>query len=115
MSRPLTDQEAADRKALEKLAADSGDDWEVVETDEPTPQDPQSQHRALVRLLKANLAAQAVTARVLLKHDTWIEGIRGVWTKAKKLWPAVLVLVARPEIVPEWIVKSVKFLVENLQ
>ena len=114
----MTDQNnqiAADRRALEQLAkSDSGDHWEAVETDEPTPEDADGRHRTLVRLLKANLAGNAVLARVMLRHDDWLLKAGKVWsiagTVAKRVWPAGLVIAARPEIVPEWIWKAVSTL-----
>lgn len=109
----MTDQEVVDRKALEKLAkrADSGDEWEAVETDEPTPNDPTLLNRVLVRKLDAVLAAQAVTARVLLKHDDWLSKVGKVWDVAKKAWPAGLLIAARPELFPAWLRELVSVLV----
>ena len=104
----------ADRKALEKLAAsDSGDQWEAVETDEPTPEDADSRHRLVVRLLKANLAGNAVLARVMLRHDDWLNRIGAVWGAIKRTWPAGLLIVARPEIIPEWVWRLLKTLWET--
>jgi hypothetical protein len=102
----MTEQDAADRKALEKLAnrPDSGDHWEAVETDEPTPQTPEALNRLVVRKLDAVLAAQAVTARVLLRHDDWLTKVGKVWTvlNNKFVWAASAVLAARPELLPQW-------------
>jgi hypothetical protein len=102
----MTDQAVADRKALEKLAQrpDSGDQWEAIETDEPTPQDPAALHRLVVRKLDAVLAAQAVTARVLLRHDDWLAKVGKVWEVAnnKVVWAVGAVLAARPELLPQW-------------
>ena len=107
-------QESVDRKTLEKLAnrPDSGDQWEAVETDEPTPQTPEALNRLVVRKLDAVLAAQAVTARVLLRHDDWLVRVGKVWdvvakiAKSKVTWTISAVLAARPElagvIIPSW-------------
>jgi hypothetical protein len=113
MSASPKDQIDADRKALEKLAAsDSGDQWEAVETDEPTPEDADARHRTLVRLLKANLAGNAVLARVMLRHDDWLQRVGKVWgvvgAVAKRAWPAGLVIVARPGIIPDWVWEALK-------
>ena len=110
----MTDQQTADRKALEKLAQrpDSGDHWEAVETDEPTPTDPTAMYRVVLHKLDAVLAAQAVTARVLLKHDDWLVRVGKVWAalskvaKSKTAWAVMAVLAARPElagIAPGWL------------
>lgn len=104
------DQEKADRQALEKLAnrPDSGDHWEAIETDEPTPADASAYHRAVMRKLDAVLAAQAVTARVLLRHDDWLARVGKVWAAASKIagskvtWTVSAVLAARPELIPSW-------------
>lgn len=101
----------ADRKALERLASsDSGDQWEAIETDEPTPEDADSRHRTLVRLLKANLAGNAVLARVMLRHDDWLMRVGSVWSTVKRAWPAGLLIAARPEIVPAWVWDALKAL-----
>lgn len=107
----ISDQESADRKALEKLAnrPDSGDHWEAVETDEPTPADPDAYHRAVMRKLDAVLAAQAVTARVLLRHDDWLVRAGKVWDVASKVanskvtWLVTGILTVRPELIPDWL------------
>jgi hypothetical protein len=107
----MTDIETADRKALEKLAKrpDSGDHWEAVETDEPTPADPDAYHRAVMRKLDAVLAAQAVTARVLLRHDDWLVRAGRVWDVAARVanskvtWLVTGILTVRPELIPDWL------------
>ena len=97
------EQIAADRKALEKLAkADQEDQWSEISVDEPTPEDADSRHRSLVRLLKASLAGQAVLARTMLRHDEWLSRIGGLWSRLKASWPFWTPFLLRPELAPEW-------------
>lgn len=100
---PSSAQVEADRKALKRLVNESGDDWQAVETDEQTPVDPHARHLELVRLLKSNLAAQAVIARTLLRHDEWLERVGAAWGVLKRLWPVLALIAARPELAPEWL------------
>lgn len=101
--------ENLDRKALEKLASDSDDTWAAVSSDETTPPDPTAMTKLVLHKLDAVLAAQAVTARVLLRHDDWLERVGKVWDIARRVgnskitWTLGAVLAARPEIVPDWL------------
>ncbi len=110
----IQDSYQADREALERLAKEptKGVDWSEYESDDPTPEDSASQHRTVVRMLKASLEGQAVIARVMLRHDDWLNRIGKLWSLAKQGWPVWLVMALRPEIAPEWLRTALKTALE---
>lgn len=110
----MTPQIDSDLAALQKLASRSDDEWQALRDDEPTPVDSEARHRATMRKLDAVISAQAVIARVLVRHDGIVSRVGRVWdvlervATSKITWLVGGAFAARPGLVPDWMWELVK-------